>query len=470
MEEILVGRDAETRLMEKYIASQRSEFIAVYGRRRVGKTFFVRKVLGKRICFAVSGVANLGINEQLTNFYLSMKQYFPNAEYKKSWLEIFDELRQQLEKLNSKTKILFIDEMPWLDTARSGFISALEHFWNSWASVQSNIKLIVCGSATSWMINNLINNRGGLHNRVTHQICIEPFTIGQCNEYFKAYKFAYSIRELADCYMVFGGVPYYLSLMDKDLSVAQNIDRLFFANNAELRNEADNLFRSLFLHSNDYVNIVSSLGKKMKGLTRAQILEDTKLQNNARFTTILKELEQCGFIRSYIPFDGAKRSLMYQLVDSFVNFTIHFASHNNYHDEEYWTHSLNSGKYNAWSGFAFEILCLNHTNQIKKALSIAGMQSNVCSWLSKADSGAQIDLLIDRADQTINLCELKYYRTEYELTKSDEKNINNKIQQFISQTHTKKSVRLAMITSFGIKPNKYSGYIQNSLTLSDLII
>ena len=269
--------------------------------------------------------------------------------------------------------------------------------------------------------------------------------------------------------MVFGGVPYYLSLMDKTLSVAQNIDKLFFAKNADLRNEADNLFRSLFLHSEDYVTIVTSLGKKMKGLTRAQLLESTKLQNNARFTTMLKELEQCGFIRSYTPFDGAKRTVLYQLVDSFINFNIHFAAYNNYQDEEYWTHSLNSGKYNAWSGYAFEILCLNHTAQIKKALSIAGIQSKVCSWLSKGDNGSQIDLLIDRADQTVNLCELKYYRTEYELTKADEKNIDNKLQQFLTQTKTVKSIRLTMITSFGLKPNKYSGYIQNSLSLSDLM-
>ena len=469
MEEILIGRDYESGLLEKYIASEKSEFIAVYGRRRVGKTFFIRKVLENRMCFAVSGVANVGINDQLTNFYLSMRQYFSKTVRQNSWLEAFDELRRQLEKSSLKTKILFIDEMPWLDTARSGFIAALEHFWNSWGSAQKNVKMIVCGSATSWMIDNLINSRGGLHNRVTHQICIEPFTLDQCKEYFKTYKFAFGIREITDCYMVFGGVPYYLSLMDKTLSVAQNIDKLFFAKNADLRYEADNLFRSLFLHSEDYVTIVSTLGKKMKGLTRAQLLETTKLQNNARFTSMLKELEQCGFIRSYTPFDGAKRSVLYQLVDSFVNFNIHFASQNNYQDEEYWTHSLNSGKYNAWSGYAFEILCLNHTAQIKKALSIAGIQSKVCSWLSKGDNGSQIDLLIDRADQTVNLCELKYYRTEYELTKADEKNIDNKLQQFLSQTKTVKSIRLTMITSFGIKPNKYSGYIQNSLTLSDLM-
>ncbi|MBQ5541357.1 MAG: AAA family ATPase, partial [Bacteroidales bacterium] len=202
MEEILIGRDYESGLLEKYIASEKSEFIAVYGRRRVGKTFFIRKVLENRMCFAVSGVANVGINDQLTNFYLSMRQYFPKTVRQNSWLEAFDELRRQLEKSSLKTKILFIDEMPWLDTARSGFIAALEHFWNSWGSAQKNVKMIVCGSATSWMIDNLINSRGGLHNRVTHQICIEPFTLDQCKEYFKTYKFAFGIREITDCYMV----------------------------------------------------------------------------------------------------------------------------------------------------------------------------------------------------------------------------------------------------------------------------
>lgn len=471
MKQILVGREEECRLLKEYLNSERSEFIAVYGRRRVGKTFLVRQVIGEKACFSLTGMENADMGDQLANFYFTLRRVYPQALRPSSWIEAFDKLQTYLETLPKGRKIIFIDELPWLDTPRSRFIGALEHFWNSWADGRDDVKLVVCGSATSWMIDNIINNRGGLHNRKTHQIYVAPFTLEESLHYFKAYGFSYRQKEIAECYMVMGGVAYYYSLMTPKESVAQNIDRLFFASNGELKEEFDNLYRSLFKQAGDHITIVTALATKGKGLTRKEILRHTKLNNNQKFTKTLEELEKCGFTRSYIPFGETKRDILFQLTDAFTLFYFQYARENKYQDEMFWTTSLNSPRYHAWSGLSFEMLCLNHLRQIKQALGISGVQSRACCWLSKQEEGqksAQVDLLIDRADQTINLCEMKFARSEYEITKKDSEDIDNKVNTFLRQTGTRKSVMLTFITSFGLKQNVYSGMVQRQLTLDDL--
>lgn len=469
--EKMIGREQETKLLKEYLNSNRSEFIAIYGRRRVGKTFFIRQIVGDKACFALTGMENANMKDQLTNFFFTLRRVFPEATQPKSWIEAFDELETYLEHRPKGKKIIVIDELPWLDTVRSKFISALELFWNAWASARNDIKLIVCGSATSWMIDKIINNRGGLHNRRTHQIYIAPFTLNESQRYFKAYGFGYRQKEIAECQMVMGGVAYYYSLMRPEESVAQNIDRLFFADNGELQNEFNNLYRSLFKKAGDHIAIVTAMATKAKGLTRKELLEVTKLNNNKKFTKTMEELEKCGFIRTYIPFGKTKRDTLFQLTDAFTLFHFHFTNANKYHDEFFWTHSLNSPRYRAWSGYAFEILCLNHITQIKKALGISGIQSRACCWVGKNNNknkGAQIDLVIDRADQTVNICEMKFSRSAYEITKSDDANFENKLNTFLEQTQTTKSLMMTMITSFGIKPNKYIGNIQNQVIMENL--
>lgn len=467
----LIGREQECQLLEEYLQSDRSEFIAIYGRRRVGKTFLIRQVVGEKACFSLTGMENAGMQDQLANFYFTLRKVFPSITHPTSWLEAFDALETYLEQLPKGIKIIIIDELPWIDTVRSRFVSALELFWNGWASARDDIKLIVCGSSTSWMIDNIINSRGGLHNRKTHQIYVAPFTLNESQRYFEAYGFGYRQKEIAECYMVMGGVAYYYSLMRTEESVAQNIDRLCFATNGELKDEFDNLYRSLFKKAGDHIAIVTSLAKKAKGLTRKHIIEMTRLNNNQKFTKTMEELEKCGFIRSYVPFGKTKRDVIFQLTDAFTLFHFRFAIENQYHDESFWTNSLNSPRYRAWSGYAFEILCLNHFAQIKQALGISGIQSMACSWMAKADEthgGAQIDLLIDRADQTVNICEMKFARSEYEITKADDEDFNHKMEVFMQQTDTKKSLMLTLITTFGVAKNKYSGIVQRQITLADL--
>ncbi len=467
----MFGRNEECRLIRKYLNSNRSEFVAVYGRRRVGKTFLLRQTLGDSLCFSFTGMANVKNSEQLLNFNITLRRYYPEAKSSANWLEAFEQLRDYVENCNQGQKVIFIDELPWLDTPKSNFMPAFEHFWNAWASGCSDIKLFVCGSATSWMLDNIINNHGGLHNRVTHEMFLEPFSLGLCKQYFDAYHFGYSDRELAEFYMIFGGVPYYMSLMDREQSVAQNVDRLIFSLKGELRNEKENLFRSLFRHSEDYVAILDAISDKRKGLTRAEILEETKLDNNALFSKRLEELEKCSFIRHYEDYSKRQRNTLYQLVDPLSHFWCNVVDQNKHGDEQFWSHSQNSPLFNAWSGLAFEMLCLNHVPQIKQALGISGIQADVYSWRTPADvtPGAQIDLVIDRADRCVNICEMKFSRSEYEMDDAERNKIENRILQFQNHAESRKSIRLTLVTSYGLKRNTHSSIVQNVITLADLM-
>lgn len=470
MKEQLIGHQQERKLLREYIATERSEFIAVYGRRRVGKTFLIRQVLGNDICFSLTGMENATTSQQLANFNTQLMQVSPDSQTSATWLDAFHNLTLYLEHHRADKKIVFLDELSWLETQKSGFLNALEYFWNSWASARTDIKLIVCGSAAAWMLDNVINNYGGLHNRVTHQMLIEPFHLMECKEYFDVYGFGYGEQEIAECYMAFGGIPYYLSLMRTDESVSQNIDRLLFSPTGELRNEKRNILRSLFRKAEDYEAIIDTLSEKTKGLTRTEILQQTKLNNNARFTKMLEELEMCGFIRHYESYDKLRRQVTYQLIDPFVHFAYKVVSQNQFHDEHFWTHSMASPLFNSWSGLAFEMLCLNHIPQLKHALGISGMQTNIYTWHTprNAERGAQIDLVIDRADPCVNICEMKFSRGEYEITKQERERLEYRIEAFMQYAEKRKSLRLTMITTNGIKRNTNSYIVQNEITLHQL--
>ena len=470
MNKDIIGRKKEQESLIRFMDSDESEFIAIYGRRRVGKTFLVRKLLGDQLAFYVTGMDNVTMQDQLLNFTLELRKFSgKDIPVPENWLYAFEALSQYLESLPDEKKIIFMDELPWMDTPKSNFISALEHFWNSWASARPDIKLIVCGSATSWMIDKLINNRGGLHNRLTHRMPIEPFTLQECKQYFDAKGFHYSNREIAECYMVMGGVPFYLKQMQKGLSVAQNIDHLFFEIGCALDGEFDNLYRALFKYSENYIRIVEALSSKGKGLTRQEIIQQTKLANNGGLTTMLKELESCGFIRQYEPFAKQKKDTLFQLTDFFTLFYFRFIQKNRYRDEHFWTSSLGSGIHRAWSGYAFEMLCLSHIAQIKKALGISGVQCLTSSWRSTtSEEGAQIDLVIDRKDQTVNLCEMKYAQKEFVIDKKYDEVLRHKITAFQEETQTHKSLQLTFVTTYGVKSNAYSGHIQKEVLLEDL--
>lgn len=484
MGKLFIGREKEQEQLKDYIGSNQSEFIAVYGRRRVGKTCLIQQVIGNNYAFYVAGMNQVTKEIQLVNFMQGIRKHRPDEPlpHVKTWLDAFLALESYLESLPEGKKIVFIDEMPWMDTPRSNFISGLEHFWNSWASWRDDIKLIVCGSATSWIINNLIKNRGGLHNRVTHKIPLKPFTLKECREFFIAKGFRLSNKQIAECYMVLGGVPFYLEKLNKGEGVAQNIDRLLFDEDGELHDEFQSLYNSLYKNATNHIKIVTALATKGHGLTRQELIEKTKLSANGKFSLMLEELKSCGFIRSYEPYlsvntrsretgtiDHQSPVTLYQLVDPFTLFHFQVMRKADAHDPNYWSNNQNSHVYSTWSGLSFEMLCLNHVEQIKMALGISGITANAFSWLGKGkDRSAQIDLLIDRADKTINICEMKFYNKPYAMSAKDEDDIERKVSSFIEATHTDKNIIVTMITAKGLERNEHSEGVQKELTLDQL--
>jgi hypothetical protein len=364
-----------------------------------------------------------------------------------------------------------IDEMPWIDTSRSGFLSALEHFWNGWASGQKNILLIVCGSITSWIVDKILNNHGGLHNRITQQINLKPFNLAECEEYYSKNNIEMSRLEMLESYMIFGGIPYYLSLMKKQFSMAQNIDSLFFAENAPLKNEFQNLYASLFKQAENHLKIVEILSKKAKGLTREEIIKATKLSNGGGLNRTLRELELSGFIRRYRNYGKKIRQSLYQLVDFYTLFYFNFLNDNVFNDPHFWTNFIADARHRTWTGYAFEQVCLAHVHQIKQKLGISGVLTNTYSWISNnKENGAQIDLVIERNDRVINLCEIKYSKDVFTIDRQLDDNLRRKRTAFKNETKTRKALHLTMITTYGIEHNMYWHHVQSEVVANDLFI
>lgn len=479
MQEILIGRHKEKQELIKWCDSGRSEFIAVYGRRRVGKTFLIRKAIGDNFTFHFSASVGMSRKEHLLNFGLALREQSGDSSIMipENWIMAFHSLKHVIDKSEKKKKIIFLDELPWLDTPKSGFVKALENFWNSWASWRNDIKLIVCGSATSWIINKIIRDKGGLHNRITHTLLVPPFQLKECEEYFDAYGFRYSRMQIAECYMTLGGIPYYFSLMEPAKSVVQNIDALFFAENAPLKNEFEDLYRALYKNYQDYVKVIKALAEKGMGLTRQELLQKTKLANNGEFSKILEELELCGFIRSYLPYserydkniERVSRDTLFQLIDFFSLFYLKFHGRQKSKNENFWSSMVNSPLINTWRGLTFELLCLCHINRIKVALGIADVSTSVYSWRGGNNGEkTQIDLLIDRNDFTINLCEIKFSYRDFTIDRAYAEKLGEKIEIFMEATKTKKNILLTLITTIGLKNNPYSHLIQRLVTLDDL--
>ena len=473
----IIGRQIERKQLEHIYNSDGSEFVAVYGRRRVGKTFLIKEHFKNRLTFWHTGLSPFGhdkkylLRDQLQAFYYSLQDYgLEGATCPKSWLEAFRLLEKlMMQKDDGSRQVIFIDELPWMDTARSRFIPAFEHFWNGWAAKRDNVVLIVCGSATSWMEDNLINNKGGLYNRLTHEIKLTPFSLAECEQFFRAKQMSMSRYEIAQIYMVFGGIPHYLELFEKGLSTPQNIDRILFGKNAKLRNEFDRLFGSLFKNTDDHMAVVRLLARRRHGYTRQEIVQETGIQQGGNVTLILKGLIESDFIIKYIPF-GEQRRERYRLIDPYCLFYLTFIDKQPRIDSQYWEKNYNSPRLNAWRGYAFEELCFSQVDKIKVKLGIAGVSTSESSWIvsNGGKQQMQIDMLIDRADNVINLCEIKFYSTPFSIDRQYDAVLRERVQQLIEKIPRKKTVHLTIIAAFGIKANEYSGQVQSIVTLDDL--
>lgn len=471
---MIIGRKEQIEQFDQILESDKAEFVVVYGRRRIGKTYLVDEYFNRSYAFYATGVAEKNQNNQLKVFSHFLNKYGDKSTSKpKDWYEAFDRLINILEsksvtrELSSQRRIVFLDELPWMDTPKSSFKSALDYFWNSYASKQKDIVFIVCGSATSWILNNLLNSKTGFHNRITRKILLNPFTLKETEDFLLSKGFQYSKSTIVDTYMVFGGVPFYLELLSPRISLDQNIERLCFDEKGDLHFELDNLFGSLFKNHKKHFDVVLSLSKNKSGVTRQQIVGDTRIEGES-LTNILLELEQCFFIRKFTNFTKPKSGFFYQIIDPFILFSLKFDFPNN---KKTWLSFINTPGYYSWCGLAFEKVCLNNINSIKAALGISSIETEIFSWRSKdSENGAQIDLIIDRGDRLINLCEMKHSISEFEIDKEYEKNILNKKSAFIKETKTKKTIYISLFTVNGLKKNSHSNVVQNSFDVESLFL
>ena len=458
MEKIFIGREGEKQILLKAYQHSESRFVAIFGRRRVGKTYLIRHVFEDKMAFYMTGLSNVNGKQQLVNFHTALLRqggHFPKVP--QNWFFAFQNLIDFLEASTSAKKVVFLDELPWLATKKSDFLSALEHFWNSWASARTDVLLVVCGSSASWMVNELIKNRGGLHNRVTDRIRLEPFTLGETEAFLRRRNPHIDRYSIVQLYMVMGGIPFYLDAVSEQESAAQNIERVCFSRNGILREEFTFLLQSLFSKAEHHIGILTALSSKNKGLTRNQIVVATKMHNSGRLTLMLAELEESGFVQSYIPFDKNKRDMLYRVSDFYTAFYFKFIRNTTLLAENNWLNAIESGQTQAWKGYAFEQVCLNHIRQIKHALGIQGVVSQTAAWQSTdGDKDAQIDLLIDRKDRVINVFEIKFSENPYTITQSYATQLAQKIAIFKEKTGTRKSVSLAMLTPFGVQNNAYA--------------
>ena len=474
----MIGRQKEIRILQEKYAGSEAEFIAVYGRRRVGKTYLVDETFKGKITFRHAGLSPAEwhgknfMKAQLDHFYQSLQLCGASPDhYTKDWLEAFFMLEIWLQSMDSaERQLIFLDELPWMDTPKSGFLTGLEAFWNGWACHRHNVMLIVCGSASSWILDRLINNHGGLYGRVTYQIKLEPFSLRECEEYLTSRSIHYSRYDIVQSYMLLGGIPYYLGYLKGELSLAQNIDELFFSRQAVFKDEFDRLFASVFHNAPVMKTIVELLYTRNAGYTRKEICEKLGFSSGGVLTKELNALIASDFIVKYVPFGSTKREDHYKLTDPFCLFYLHYVRHHSGLDEHFWTDSQNTPPIVSWRGFAFENVCFNHIAQIKQALGISGVHSTQSAWSRREDDpeGTQIDLLIDRNDHVINACEIKFYSEEFSVDKSYYMKLMHRQNLLRKMIPRKSSVYLTLITTYGLNRNEYWSIFTHVVTLDAL--
>jgi len=471
----LIGRQKEQDVLRRAFESNEPELVALIGRRRVGKTFLVRSYFKDSLHFEMTGIHGAERSLQLRNFSDQLARAMKidlRPSPPKDWYEAFQQLTRFLETKNGKSrKVVFFDELPWLASRRSGFLSALEHFWNSWASRQPNVLVVICGSAASWMIDHIIHNRGGLYQRVTRKLNLKPFSLAEVAEYLKSRSVRYEPRQIAELYMALGGIPHYLREVRPGLSAAQNIQEICFSPQGILVDEYPQLYGSLFENPDRHVEIIETLAQRLSGVTRSGLVDSLRYSSGGRLTKTIEELMVSGFVERVEPWGKESRDASYRLIDEFSLFYLKWMKRRSRSAKATWLDKRGTPAWYSWSGFAFENICHRHIPQIKSELGIAGVETQHGYWQYRpklaTQQGTQIDLLIDRRDDVINLCEIKYADDQFVIDQKYAKQLRQKIDVFRQVTKTRKTVHLTMITTFGVKQNQYASDLVDSQVVLD---
>ncbi|MDX2249646.1 MAG: ATP-binding protein [Bacteroidia bacterium] len=475
MAQAFIGRKKELEILQKTLYSEEPEMVAVIGRRRVGKTFLVRTAFAGQLDFEITGTQNASTREQLKNFAIRIREFFGEDALSTTpgnWMDAFEVLMRQLDRKQTKGKwVVFLDELPWLASHKSGFLNAFSFFWNSWAT-QKNIVIVICGSAASWMIQKVVYHKGGLHNRITKRIDLQPFNLCETEAFLRARNLTFDRYQLLLLYMAMGGIPHYLKEIEGGKSAAQNIDALCFSNSGLLRDEFSKLYPALFEHADNHIAVIRALSQKWKGMSRTEILATTQLPDGGGLSNVLEELVGSGFINAYYPFGKKKKDMLYRLTDEYSLFYLKFIETNRTSGKSVWMSLSQTQEFKSWSGYAFESICIKHLPQIEKALSIAGVFSEASGFIHRGNAdfpGLQIDLVLDRKDHVINLFEMKFYHEPWLLSKSEAMELRSRVSLFKNLTQTSKQVFLTTVTPFGLRKNEHSiGLVDSEATMDDL--
>lgn len=478
----MIGRTKEINELNNLYDRNEAELVAIYGRRRVGKTYLVDEVFKDRITFRHAGLSPVEMKEhpeirplkqQLQAFYYSLLYHgMKKSHCPKDWLEAFYMLEVFLRDRDDGTRqLVFLDELPWMDTNSSGFITGFESFWNGWGCHRKNLMVVVCGSANSWILDKLINNHGGLYNRVTYEIKLEPFNLAECEKFLKECGVKLSRYDITQSYMIVGGIPYYMKYYEPGKSLAQNVDRLFFEKNSKLKNEYNRLFSSVFNNPERMKMLVEFLSQRSSGYTRKEIIENTDAKDGGILSENLEALIASDFIIKYVPFGMGKREEHYKLIDPFCIFYLKFVKDRNRIENGFWQQNVTSHSISAWRGFAFENVCFNHINQIKKALNILGVYSQQYAWIKKdSEEGTQIDLIIERNDNIVNMCEIKFYSDEFVVKEDYDRLLRSRRSILAEKIKKKYVIHSTLISTYGIKNNEYRWSFDSVITLDDLFV
>jgi uncharacterized protein len=460
---MLIGREPEKEILSKLLRSNQAEFVAIYGRRRVGKTYLVRQFFQEQIVFSFTGAFETETNIQINNFWVELKRVYPKAEFQKTpqnWSEAFHRLTDYLITLreNNTKIVIFIDELPWLDRTGAGFVSALEYFWNQHGSQFNNLIFVSCGSAASWMIGKLLKAKGGLHNRVTCRIELKPFSLKELKAFCEYKNLKFNYYQLTQIYMILGGIPYYWQAIEQGKSVAQVIENLCFDDNGILTEEFEYLYHSLFKNAEKHIKVIEALASHPYGLTRTQLLAASQISNGGNFVRVIENLVDCGFIKAFEPFGKKNKDTVYRIIDFYSVFYLRYIKGNIGDRSNTWQSLSKSAGYNSWMGYAFENICLTHLKPIHKALGISGVFTKTSSFYFKGNNelpGTQIDIVIERNDGIIHLCEAKFTNTEFILNKEINQSMRRKRLVFQEITKTKKMVVSTLFSTYPAIQNQY---------------
>lgn len=473
----IIGREYEQHVLTNICEEREARLVAIYGRRRVGKTYLVKYFFDEQFDFFFTGSFETPMRVQLALFRDALRNHGGTERpVPKNWFEAFGQLREHLQGLRKKRIVVFLDELPWMATPKSNFLLAFTYFWNTWASTCDGLKLIVCGSATSWMLDKVIGDKGGLYGRASRSIYVAPFRLAEVEKFLKLRKgIVWNRYQLLEVYMILGGIPYYLDMLEKGLPFTQNIDRLFYAEGAPLRTEYDFLFRSLFKSAATYRQVVETVAAKSKGLTLKEIKEELHLKDGGSLSVVLGNLCKCDFIREYSVFGNKGKGSLFQLTDLFSLYHLKFVDGRKGIDPHFWS-NISDSKRKAWAGYAFEQVCLHHVAQIREAVGIKGVLTNVCSWSSPKHTdkdgaewpGVQIDLLLSRSDHVVDICEMKYCQEQFVLTGKYEEQLRERNAVFAGKTKTRDALHNVLVTTYGLKRNLYSETFHNTVTMNDL--